>query len=108
MFKYLLVILFVSLYSLPIYAGTITLSWDPNPEADLAGYNLYYWKEGTTDEQFVDVGKQTTFKLTGLTTGVFYIIEATAYDSAGNESDRSYRVSDKAKFTKVSNLVILP
>ncbi len=101
-------LLFIVIFSISSVAGSLTLAWDPNPEPDLSGYNLYYWEEGTAVEQFVDVGNLTTFKLTGLTTAKYYIIEVTAYDSAGNESDRSYRVSDKAKFTKVENLVILP
>ncbi|MBN2238611.1 MAG: carboxypeptidase regulatory-like domain-containing protein [Dehalococcoidales bacterium] len=71
----------------------INLSWDANPEADIAGYKLYY----DTDSGFpyqgsgvdqgtspIDVGNLTSFTLTGLTTDC--VIAVTSYDTAGNES----------------------
>jgi hypothetical protein len=101
------VILFTLLmFALPAIAGSLPLAWEPNPEGDLAGYKLYYTKEETTNEQMIDVGNVTKHRLLDLTTGKFYLIEATAYDTAGNESDRSYGLRGKARFTPVTGFII--
>jgi hypothetical protein len=72
---------------------TITLNWSPNPELDLAGYQVYYDPigpgfpysgtgayEGDTP---IDVGDVTSFSLTGLAPGTYYL-SVTAYDTAAD------------------------
>ncbi len=68
------------------------LAWDPNGEADLAGYKLHYGTASGSYTQVVDVGNQTTFTLTGLTAGTTYYITATAYNASGQESAYSNEV----------------
>lgn len=92
---------------MPSTAGHLTLVWDPNQEPDLAGYKLYYTEEGSLEEQSVDVGNVTEYKLAGLTTGKFYLVEASAYDTSGNESDKSYGLRARSKFDPVTGLRIL-
>jgi fibronectin type 3 domain-containing protein len=70
------------------------LGWDPNTEADLAGYNIYY---GTATRGYgspIDVGNQTEYTVNGLEEGQTYYFAAAAYDTNGNESDYSNEVSE--------------
>ena len=70
----------------------ITLEWDANSEADLAGYKLHYGLESGKYASTVDVGSLTLHTLSGLMKSKTYYIAATAYNTAGNESDRSNEV----------------
>ncbi len=73
-------------------AVPVTLAWDPNSEADLAGYKVYY---GTSTRNYVlsyDAGKVTTYTISELQEGLTYYFAATAYDNYGNESDFSEEV----------------
>ncbi|MFA4837269.1 MAG: carboxypeptidase regulatory-like domain-containing protein, partial [Dehalococcoidia bacterium] len=74
-------------------ASGINLTWNANPESDIAGYKVYYGSttgfpyQGTGAAQGnspINVGNVTGFNLTGLT-GTQYIA-ITAYDTDGNES----------------------
>lgn len=86
------------------WAGSdVTLQWDANTEADLAGYKIYY---GTTTggpyngtgavegPSPVDVFNVTTFTLHGLPDGMTFFV-ATAYDTELNESAYSNEVFAK-------------
>jgi hypothetical protein len=70
--------------------------WDPNIEADLAGYKVYWRAPGETfdDTRCVDVGNVTECSIMdlGLTPGIVEFA-VTAYDTSGNESDFSEVVS---------------
>jgi len=75
----------------PVIAHGAYLTWNPNHEADLAGYRAYF---GTSSEQYdrvVNLGKVTELKLSSLNLqeNMPYYISITAYDSAGNESGLS-------------------
>ena len=83
-------------------ANTLNLKWTANPESDVAGYKVYY---GTTASVYagtgatqgaspIDAGNVTSFTLTGLAPGTYYVT-VTAYDNGrdgtndqtdGNES----------------------
>ncbi len=75
---------------------TVTLSWSPNPEADLAGYKVYYDTDapgfpyaGTGASQGdapIDVGNVLSTTLTGLAPGTYYL-SVTAYDTAADGED---------------------
>lgn len=68
------------------------LAWDPNAEADLAGYKVYY---GITSGDYgfvVDVGNVTQWDIPpDLNEQYFFVL--TAYDTSGNESDFSNEVN---------------
>jgi hypothetical protein len=80
----------------------INLTWSPNPEADVAGYKVYYdtdsgypyngigANEGSSG---IDVGNVTNYQLSGLMGGTTYYITITAYDHSGDESWYSKEVS---------------
>ena len=85
---------------LPVFAlaADVTLAWDPNTDANLEGYGIYFKKDTpgppydlfgyVTIEELSDPNNPT-FTVTGLEEGSQYYLTATAYDSAGNESGYS-------------------
>lgn len=78
----------------PDMSGSITLAWDPNPEPDVTGYQIFYRLEGPINstgiyDKMYDVGNVTEFTIYGLQVGKLYYFAAKAYDIAGNESDFS-------------------
>ena len=79
----------------PPTQNTAVLNWDDNSEADLAGYRVYY---GTSPGNYLQQSGQgfvvsdTTYTVTGLTSGIRYYFAVTAYDGAGNESNFSLEV----------------
>jgi fibronectin type 3 domain-containing protein len=74
------------------YAAQIKLAWDSNMESDLKGYKIYYGTASKSYTESADVGKVTTFTLTGLTSGKTYYIIVTAYDDLYLESCPSIEV----------------
>ena len=84
----------------PVFAlaADVTLAWDPNTDANLEGYGIYFKKDApgppydlfgyVTIEELSDPNNPA-FTVNGLEEGSQYYIAATAYDSAGNESGYS-------------------
>jgi len=72
-------------------AETVSLQWDPNTDANLAGYKVYYSAEPSPLESAVpiDVSTQTVATIAGLDSGQSYKFAVTAYDTAGTESSFS-------------------
>jgi uncharacterized repeat protein (TIGR01451 family) len=71
-------------------AGSVSLSWAPNPEPNVAGYKVYYGAQtgppytGTWAAQGpspVDAGNVTAFTLSGLPAGTAYVA-VTAYNTS--------------------------
>ncbi|MDI6734803.1 MAG: CARDB domain-containing protein [bacterium] len=63
----------------------VDLSWSPNPEKNLAGYNLY--RDGANiNTELILI---TTYRDTGLVNGVSYTYTVTATDKEGSESNPS-------------------
>ena len=73
----------------------IDLTWAPNTDADLAGYNVYRKSEGET---WVRLNSGTikipSFRDDNLASGRKYTYAITALDLHGNESQRSEEVSE--------------
>jgi hypothetical protein len=76
-----------------VNAAQVTLAWDPNNEADLAGYRVHYGTVSRGYQTRVDAGLNTTYRVTNLAAGVTYFFAVTAYDSSGNESAYSQEVA---------------
>lgn len=92
-FKSILFTLLFLLFTTPLFAAQVTLSWNPNKESDLAGYKVYYGNPSRSYSTTVDVGNVTSYIVTGLIEGDTYFFAATAYDLTGNESGYSNEVS---------------
>jgi fibronectin type 3 domain-containing protein len=70
------------------------VSWTGNTEADLAGYRLYVGTSSGVYGQPIQVSKSATnYVVTGLPKGQTYFIAVSAYDTTGNESQKSAEVS---------------
>lgn len=73
--------------------STATLTWDPNMETDLAGYNVYVGTSPGIYGAPITVGNVTLYTISGLLEGVTYFFAVTAYDTSGNESIPSKEIS---------------
>ena len=74
--------------------GTVVLSWNPNAEPDVVGYNVHRSQALTGPFTQVNVGvvPGTTYTDAGLTNGVTYFYRVTAFDGR-NESAASVTAS---------------
>ena len=86
----------ISFFFLPIplsvqnvHGADVTLAWDPNPEANLKGYKVYYGSASGNYSFMVDVGNWTSLTISRLEAGKTYYFAATAYGPAGEESGMS-------------------
>ena len=83
----------------PVVNDYADLSWDANSESDLAGYIVYYGTSASNLNQQVDVGLpqiqsgRVSHRISGLSPGMTYYFEVTAYDTSNNESPPSNRGS---------------
>lgn len=70
-------------------AASVTLAWDPSPDTNVVGYNVYVGTASRTYTQVHDAGNATMLTIADLVEGTTYYFAATAYDSWGLESDYS-------------------
>jgi chitinase len=89
-FSVLLVALLISVWA---RAEQVTLAWDANLEADLAGYKVHYGTASGSYTSSLDVNKVTTASIGTLTAGQTYYFAVTAYNSSNKESGYSNQVS---------------
>ncbi|HTG45676.1 MAG TPA: fibronectin type III domain-containing protein, partial [Verrucomicrobiae bacterium] len=89
----MLAIFLFAVFSIPgASAASVTLAWDANTEPDLAGYFIYYGPINSTPQR-IDVGLVTSTTINNLTPDITYVFYATAYNTAGLESDPSQKIS---------------
>jgi hypothetical protein len=72
-------------------AKDVTLAWSPNQESDISGYNLYYGEQGKAASKLTVAVNSGS--VTGLVEGKTYFFYATAFNSAGLESDPSETIT---------------
>jgi fibronectin type 3 domain-containing protein len=73
------------------------LAWDASPVANVVRYKIYYGTASRTYGPGIDVGKVTSYAVTGLIKGRKYYIAVTAYDKSKRESGFSAEVIGIAK-----------
>jgi hypothetical protein len=76
-----------------VHSAQVTLQWDPNQEADLAGYRIYYGTSSGYYSYSLDVGKTTSCTISNLQDGTSYYFAAIAYDNDLQESEFSSEVA---------------
>ena len=75
---------------------TIDLTWAPNTDADLAGYNVYRWSANRTAQKInTELVKTPTYR-DPITAPGDYVYAVSAVDLRGNESAKSAEASEKA------------
>lgn len=67
-------------------AANLTLAWDPNPEANLAGYKVHYGGSSRAYTNVIDVGLVTIRTVSNLLADATYFFALTAYNDLGAES----------------------
>ncbi|HYX68488.1 MAG TPA: hypothetical protein VE825_05110 [Terriglobales bacterium] len=79
----------------PQQAGFIDLTWAPNTENDLAGYNIYRHEEGAAPVKInSEMVKTPAFRDRNVVTGHKYSYSVSAVDLRGNESEKSGEASE--------------
>jgi len=104
--KKLLLALSILLIPCMVFAADVTLKWNPNSEADLAGYKVFYKPFGTATYNYTSpawTGTETTCTVTVPGDGEFV---ARAFDQAGNESADSNTAKLDMAPTPPKNLLV--
>src|SRR5712672_924356 len=60
------------------WGSSLTLTWDPNADPDVAGYMLYYGSSSATYTNAINSGTARTNTVSGLIDGVTYFFAVTA------------------------------
>ncbi len=83
--------------SAKVEGSSITVEWNDSREDFVAGYNLYYKKEGDARSRKLNKGllRESKATLAGLKAGIQYIFTATAVSKDGLESDSSSEAKAK-------------
>ncbi len=89
----LLVALFTAASPAFLNAASVQLSWQPNGEPDLQGYNIYVGTQSRHYTTPIPAGNVTQYEVTDLDDGQLYYFTLTAVDNSGNESGYSSEVS---------------
>ncbi len=89
----LLVALFTAASPAFLNAASVQLSWQPNGEPDLQGYNIYVGTQSRHYTTPIPAGNVTQYEVTDLDEGQLYYFALTAVDNSGNESGYSSEVS---------------
>ena len=80
----------------PVRPNSATLEWDGIPLPRIRGYRVYYGPDADMYLQLpgkgIEVGRVTSYTITGLVSGQRYYFAVTAVDGSGNESELSNQV----------------
>ena len=73
--------------------GSMEIAWNPNPEADVAGYKIYWGENSRQYTSVQDVGNSVSTRISNLTSGRTYYCAVKAYNSAQQESPFSSEIT---------------
>jgi len=85
-------IVILVLINLSVYAGTVTLAWDPSPDTNVVSYYLYSGGTSGFYTNKLNVGNVLLGSIDGLLAGRTYYFTATAANNENMESDFSNEV----------------
>lgn len=82
------------LWAIPARAAAVnlTLAWDPVPEPNIAGYQVFYGTASKTYTQQIDAGNSTTVTIANLDDTGTYFFAVVAYNLAGAQSEPSNEI----------------
>jgi hypothetical protein len=83
----------LALFATPLFAGSVTVTWDPNTEPDVVGYTVYYGTQSGVYTFSKAVGNVTTWTADSLAAGQTYYFAVQAVSSDGLTSPLSQEVS---------------
>ena len=72
-----------------VAAPAVSLTWSPNPEADLAGYKLHFGTSSGNYSTVLDVGRTASAPLPPMILGNTYYVALSAYDTEFREGPLS-------------------
>lgn len=72
-----------------VAAPAVSLTWTPNPEANLAGYKLHFGSSSGSYPTVVDLGAVPSASLPPMILGKTYYIALSAYDTEGRDGPLS-------------------
>ena len=78
-----------------LQAATLTATWNPNPEPDIAGYKLSYGAASGSYTSTIDVGNTTSYVLSAIAGQTYYFV-VRAYNTSGLLSPNSVEVASTA------------
>lgn len=79
--------------SAPTTTGSASLTWNPNTDTNLAGYNLYMGTQSGVYGSPISIGLNTSYTAGNLTGGKTYYFSVTAVNTTGTESLHSNEVN---------------
>ncbi len=99
------IVMILAIFSGFAYSAEVKMAWDPNLQAELAGYKLYQGPESGNYTSSVDVGNQTEYTFYNLEVGRVYYFAATAYDHDGEETTYSNEASYMAPNVPITHTI---
>ena len=73
--------------------ASVTLAWDPSPDPNVTGVNVYYGVQSRGYTNFLILGNTTSVSISNLASGSIYYFAATTVNAVGLESDFSDEAS---------------
>ena len=89
------------------FSATANLAWNSVQHDDLTGYRVYYGTQSNSYTASINVGKQTSYPVEGLTSGVTYYFAVTSC-TPNDESDYSDEISGAFEDPGSVHVTILP
>lgn len=91
------------LFAAPLHAGSVTVTWDSNTEADIVGYTVFYGTQSGIYTTSRSVGNLTMWTAEDLTEGQTYYFAVQAVSGDGLTSPLSQEVSTTIPVTSPAN-----
>lgn len=86
-------------------AQSVSLGWQPSPDVNAAGYNIYYGTASHAYDNKINVGNVAVAVIDGLVEGTTYYFAATTYDAANQESGFSNEAGYEVPAAVITNVL---
>ncbi|HEX7485204.1 MAG TPA: triple tyrosine motif-containing protein [Vicinamibacterales bacterium] len=89
----LVLLALLALFAAPVHAGSVTVTWNPNPESNIVSYTVFYGTQAGVYTLSQAVGNVTTWTAANLTEGQTYYFSVEAVNADGLTSPLSREAS---------------